>query len=279
MTLQFKIAPTFNAPVFAIHSSASNNTQWKHLVQELDARFDVIAPNLPGYGDLAITPDFSETGVAITAAPIIREIEKQRQPVHLVGHSQGGGVALKIALMRPALIKSLTLYEPATFHFLKSGDRTDKQMSAAINQVAGLLTASCQSDRPDLGMKQFIDFWNGDGAWNQSPPALRKKLAEQATIVMSDFARGFEETWTLSDLEQLEIPTLMLMGMASPKVAQHVATKITRAIPNARMAMLPGLGHMAPVFQPQWINPRIREHIAGVERPAVPCSWPQKSAA
>jgi pimeloyl-ACP methyl ester carboxylesterase len=277
--MQMKIQNTLTAPVFALHSSASSNGQWKQLKQELEGKYDVITPNLPGYGLTSLEQDFTLEGVASIAAPVIKEIQKYGTGVHIVGHSNGGGVALKVALMRPDLVKSLTLYEPATFHFLKSGTFEDKNLFAEIAQVSGLLTASVASDRPDLGMKQFIDFWNGNDSWEKLPLDLQAKLTGYATMVMSDFANGFSETWPLAQLQQLNIPTLMMIGMESPSVAQHAAVSIAHSIPGARLALLPGLGHMAPVFQSKWINPRIQEHIAKIERAATSLSWPHRSAA
>lgn len=53
--------------------------------------------------------------LADEAAPIIAAIERRGVPVHLVGHSYGGGVALYIAARHPERIASLTLYEPSAF--------------------------------------------------------------------------------------------------------------------------------------------------------------------
>ena len=169
MTMHMRIQNSSTAPVFALHSSASSSSQWKQLKQELETQFDVITPNLPGYGMSTIKQNFTIDGVAGIAAPLIQEMERYGRPVHLVGHSLGGNVSLKIALMRPDLIKSLTLYEPATFHFLNHGNSEDKSAFANINQVSGLLTANVASGRPDLGMMHFIDFWNGEGSWINYP--------------------------------------------------------------------------------------------------------------
>lgn len=279
MNIQSIDRSTSNAPVIALHSSASTGRQWLSLIEAMDPAFNVSAPDLPGYSATGLKPDYTQKGVAITAIPIIREIEKFSSQVHIVGHSHGAGVALKIALMRPDLVKSLSLYEPAAFHFLKDGTPEEKKHFSTIRQVHGQLTAAVASERPDQGMAQFINFWNEPEAWNAMSPDIRKLLTGQANAVMADFANGFTETWTLQDLTKLNIPTLMMVGMSSPEIAQYVATRIARTIPNTRLAMLPGLGHMAPVFQPHWVNPRIHEHIASVQFPRTPCVWPHRTAA
>lgn len=279
MNVQTNHASIFTAPVVALHSSASSSLQWRHLENALSDRFAVSAPNLPGYGGEAITVAPSKDGVRTVAEPIIQHIGAFGQPVHLVGHSFGAAVALKIALTRPDLIKSLTLYEPAAFHFLKSGDQQERALFDGISQISNSVSDNHAAGTPALGMQTFVDFWNGTGAWDKMPQHTQDNLSTLAPAIMSDFANGYTETWSLDDLADLQMPVLMLMGMDSPDVAQHVAMRIADAIPHSRLAMLPDLGHMAPVFEPDWVTPRIYEHIVNTERPVANCFWPQLSAA
>ena len=276
MIVQANITGTFSSPVVALHSSASNGGQWKSFTEFLSGRFEVTAPNLPGYGVQAVGIQREQGDVSKVAEPIIDLIAEFGQPVHLVGHSFGAAVALKIALLLPELVKSLSLYEPAAFHFLNSAGTKEQSLFETISKVAMSLN---QTGDNDTGMKTFIDFWNGAGAWNSLPPQKQECMAAVAPVVQSDFSHGFAETWTLEDLSSLSMPVLMMMGLDSPEVAQHASLLIANAIPQARLAMLPGLGHMAPVFEPDWVNPRIYEHIVNVERPIVNCNWPELSAA
>lgn len=279
MTVHTRLAGIFSAPVVALHSSASSSIQWKHLAGELDGRFMVSAPDLPGYGASQDVFADSSQGVATAASLVTEHIAEFGQPVHLVGHSNGAGVAIKVALMRPDLIKSLTIYEPASFHFLETGSDTDQAFHDEIRAVRDAVGRGLEAADADRGMEGFIDFWNGEGSWSALPEHSQAKLAALAPSILSDFACGFAENWTLEDLKALPMPTLVLMGMESPEIAQHVAAEVAAAIPQARLAMLPGLGHMAPVFEPEWVDPRICEHIVGTERPTANCYWPERSAA
>ncbi|WP_299723834.1 alpha/beta hydrolase [uncultured Tateyamaria sp.] len=268
-----------NAPIVALHSPASSSGQWRQLTAVLEDRFGVFAFDLPGYGRAPLTADGSQDGAACTAAPVIREIEKLGRAVHLLGHSNGGGIAIKVALMRPDLVKSLTIYEPATFHFLKDGSSTDKRLFQQIALISAQISHAAKEEDVATGMRQFLDFWNGEGFWDQLPLDARQRFSSMVTSIMADFAHGFAETWELSDLAKLDMPTLVMTGLDSPELSQHVAVKIAKALPRARMALLPELGHMAPIFQPEWVNPRIFEHVASAERPTKTCSWPNQAAA
>ena len=56
-------------------------------------------------------------------------------PIHLVGHSYGGGVALRFALSFPERLRSLTLIEPSCFHLLKTAT-VDAHLLDEIRAVA-----------------------------------------------------------------------------------------------------------------------------------------------
>ena len=279
MTFSHNVTEHSNAPVVALHSSASNSGQWNQLKSDLEARFDVFAYDLPGYGSAALIRDDTQTGAATSAVPVIAEIEKFARPVHLVGHSNGGAVAIKVALMRPDLVKSLTLFEPAAFHILARGKQYETHLFQHIRQLSDAVTGAAVQGNAGAGMQEFLDFWNGAGFWNSLPASRQARFARLIPAVMADFANGLAETWELAELATLTMPCLVMTGLESPEVAHHTSLAIAKAIPGAHIALLPELGHMAPIFQPEWVNTRIFAHVASAERPVANCSWPNQEAA
>lgn len=279
MNLTHTSPDTRNAPVIALHSSASNGGQWAMLANDLEGRFCVHAPNLPGYGKNCLTADTSKTGLASAASAVITEILQYNRPVHLIGHSNGGAIALKVAMLRPDLIKSLALYEPCMFHLLRNGDHTDKDLFAEITAISDALKAGCNVGNAEPGMRSFLDFWNGAGSWDRLPDQAKRKFSAIAGSVVSDFTRVFCEDWDIDQLKGLTMPTLFLMGMDSPQIAQRITGLVCNAMPGAQLALLPGLGHMAPVTDPEWVNLRLFDHVAKAERSATRCFWPLRTAA
>ena len=276
MTAPNIITDIFSAPVVALHSSASSGAQWKQLAAELDGRFTVSAIDLPGYGSRMA--DYGAPGIDGVADDIIGYLTGFGQAVHLVGHSFGASVALKVALMRPDLVKSLTLYEPVAFHLLENGDAEDRDQFAQVRRISTELSDSAAGGAIDCGLRAVVDFWSGHGTFDRSSEERRRKLSEMVPAVLQDFSRCFSEHWTLEDLSALTMPVLVLTGMDSPEIAQNVATKVANAVPQARLAILPGAGHMTPVHEPEWVNPRIYEHIVHAERPVANCFWPKMAA-
>jgi pimeloyl-ACP methyl ester carboxylesterase len=100
-------------PVVMLHGIGRSAGVWRNVVAALDQqRFRIIAFDLLGFG-ASPKPDWLEYNVDDHAASVIKSIEKlrTRQPVILVGHSMGSLIAVRVARLRPDLVKHLVLYE------------------------------------------------------------------------------------------------------------------------------------------------------------------------
>lgn len=252
------------SPVVALHSSASSSRQWQSLREFLEDRFTVIAPDLPGYGKNRDTGNVP--GLEGDAAPIIREIEEIGEPVHLVGHSYGGAIAMKIAMMRPDLLMSLTVYEPVMFSLMIGTTVKQMNLFGEVATVANSVQNAIMNGDPKAGMADFINYWNGEDAWLSLPDMVQEKLAALAETVNLNFCRAFEERTKLEDLKGISVPTMVMVGLDSPVATQHLGGIIAKAIPEAKLAMLPCLGHMAPIDSAEWVNARILHHISEIEQ-------------
>ncbi len=255
----------YGSPVVALHASASSSVQWRALTARMTGRHCVTAPDLPGYGQSNALSRSGRQGLADVAAPIAVLIARRPGPVHLVGHSYGAAVAVKIALMRPDLVRSLVLYEPVLVHLLREGGRRDRALLRQIDLVGRRLAEAVAGRVPEAGMSQFIDFWNGDGAWARTPSEVRDLLTRQAGQVVHDFAAGLSETWVASRCQGITCPTLMLSGEKSPAVTRRVAEIVVENIPTARHEEIPDVGHMAPVTHGELIGELIEDRIWQVE--------------
>ena len=105
--------------VIALHCSGAGAGQWQQLGEALGPAYTLFAPEHYGCERTGPWTGTHAFTLADEAARTIDLIDKSDRKVHLVGHSYGGGVALHVALARPARIASLALYEPSAFHLLK----------------------------------------------------------------------------------------------------------------------------------------------------------------
>ena len=141
-------------------------------------------------------------------------IERIGGPVHLVGYSWGGAVALKLAAWRPEAVRSLTVIEPSAFHLLRGGSDADRRLFEEVMAIGAAMDPAAGPARREAAMRLFIDYWNGDGAWARTQPAVARLLPALprpdpgASSAPSPARRAGS-----ADLGRIACPTLAVMGL------------------------------------------------------------------
>lgn len=248
-------------PVLCLHSNASSSSQWRALMDDLAPHLQVLAPDLLGAGRSAAWPVAGGARLQHeldALAPLLASLGGR---FHLVGHSYGAALALAIALAWPQRVASAALYEPTAFPLLNRPGPGDP----AATGIAAVATAAIAAvARGDLqaGAELFIDYWMGAGSWAAMPEARRGPVAESMRPIGQWTEALFAQPWSLAAISALPMPLLLLGGDRSPASARDVLPILAGALPQARLQVLPGLGHMAPVTHPGRVNPLIVEFLA-----------------
>lgn len=240
-------------PVLLLHSSGASSSQWRALAERLSARYRVVAPDLYGYGATAHWPGRGAFSLAHEAEIVHALLGHVGEPAHLVGHSYGGAVALRVARLRSALLRSLTVIEPVAFHLLE--DRSE------ITAVAARV-AQCVACGDYLGgFGSFFDYWCGPGSWDATPAAKRDAMAARLAKVALDFHATLNEPARLEDFGGLPLPTLVLQGACSPLPTRRICEQLARVLPESQLATIEGAGHMAPLTHRDSVNALIAAHV------------------
>jgi len=266
-------------PVLLLHCSGSSGAQWRALAASLGQQHDVIAPDLIGYGASAPWPKRGRFRLAEEAAGVRSVIGRLGEPVHLVGHSYGGAVALHIARTRPELLRSLTLVEPSAFHLLRGGDATDRAALFEISAVAAAAKAALDAGNYAGGFGRFVDYWSGPGSWAGMSAEKRAAFAPQLAKVVLDFEALLGEPAELEDVAGIELPTLILQGSATKLPSRRVCRRLRRALPRLAFKVVPGAGHMLPITHRDEVNRHIAAHIeANAVQPEAVTWKPRRQA-
>ena len=235
-TVYYEVTGTGD-PVVLLHGALGGSEAWLSQVPALaGAGFQVWAPDRSGHGRSPDVPGpFSYDAMAEQTAAFLDEVVSTR--VHVVGWSDGAVVGALLARHRPELVDRLVLI--------------GQYFDAAGEIPGGLLQqlASMRDTPPDF----FRDSYA-----HTSPDA-----PEHYTVVYGKTIDMVLD-WAglpLTELAKIGAPTLVLQGDRDEVRLEHSAAVAT-AIPNARLAVLPGT-HALPVESPHVVNPLLIDFLRG----------------
>ncbi|HET9715038.1 MAG TPA: alpha/beta hydrolase [Pseudolabrys sp.] len=247
-------------PVVLLHCTGGSGRQWNVIADALCARYQVLAPDLCGYGGTTHWPGHGSFNLAVETHLIHALIAKVGKPAHVVGHSFGGAVALQLALRHPEALRTLTLIEPAAFHLLRDGDELDDRAFREISDVATTIGSGLNCGDYRGAMRRFVDYWNGEGAWDALPQSQRAALASRIAKVALDFWSTLNDPARPRDLAELQVSALIISGEVSPLPARRICLHLVRTLPRAKLRTIAGGGHMLPDTHPGQLAALIAEH-------------------
>ena len=201
------------------------------------------------------------------------------EPVHLVGHSYGATVALKIAAMRPDKIQSLTLIEPAAFNAFWTAHGHMAPEAQGFARMGDTVQSLVAMGAPEQAMQRFIDFWNGKDAWRNSSPDLRSRLMTCLPQVVEDFRSLQADAMTSRDLSGIVCPVQIMHGTDSPEVMCALTSHLMRRLPFASELVVENAGHMLPLTDPHLTDPAIAAFLNRVDHLWQSCENPFAQAA
>jgi pimeloyl-ACP methyl ester carboxylesterase len=210
-------------------------------------------PALAGYDRAAWRPADAWT-LEAEAARIAPLLHEARDPVDLVGHSFGGAVALRAAMLCPKNVRSLTLYEPDLFHLL-AADPSSAGEYRSIVTVAQQLAELDDAGRAEEAARLLVTYWSGNEVWNRMRPRRRQAMAQQVPKIRSELQACLTARFDVSALCQRATRVWLVSGDRSPSAARRVVDLLGRKVPHALVVRLKGAGHMAPLTERARIAP------------------------
>jgi pimeloyl-ACP methyl ester carboxylesterase len=243
------------AAVACLHSSGSSASQWRALVAAGQDGYRFFAVDLYGHGR---SPHFAGADYSLAAeADAVLARLPASEPVHLVGHSYGGAVALHIAVAHPDRVASLTVFEPVLFGVL---DRASVEWGE-ITSIGSAIARAARAGAPEAASAAFVDYWNGADAWRRLPAEHQQRVQGRIVDIARHFEALFADPLPWASLRMLRVPTRVLCGADSPAPARAVCERLRR-LPAAGVEVLAGLSHMGPLTHAERVNARILDHVA-----------------
>ena len=223
-----------------VPGSCSTGAAWRPVTAYLKDRFRCITTSLPGYGRTQERRSAEDVSIRHQCEAVQEVIERAGEPVHLVGHSFGGLVALAVALAGRAKIASLTILEaPAVGLLYRSGE--EEHLAAISAMRDSYFGAYGQGKHDAIGT--MIDFYGGAGTFAAWPERVRSYAIETTPVNMLDWGGAYGFRPTPQALAALDLPTLICVGAQSHSSVRRANKLIHRAVPAARFAEIGGAAH------------------------------------
>ena len=224
----------------------------------------VYAPDLLGYGqtepwrgERRFETEMDMEVVRVLAGEI-------GAPMHLVGHSYGGRLALSFALERPAIVRSLGAYEPVSYGVLRSsGDQIGIQELEAYDHDGRFLDETFGGT--DAWIERFVDYWSGEGTWVSMSEQARQGFTRSARKLFEEVKDTCFDTTDHRDVAALTTPMLLLSGAESRLSARRVCAVLDACAAAAHHVELEDGVHMSPLLSPLDVNDHLLAHIDRVD--------------
>jgi len=264
--------------VFCVHGMSGAATNWTDFMGELAPDFACAALDLPGSGFSPPPATPAGYSVRALARTVARAIAESRPgPVHLVGNSMGGAVAVRVAATRPDLVRTLTLISPA-LPDLRISPSLLQFPVLSLPRLGALLMrgfARLPAERRVAGVARAC-FYDPSGI---HPDRFALEVAELHRRDQLDYGDGsligaaraltaeYLRPWPASlwrDAARVRVPVLALYGSHDRLVHPRGAARAARAFrgaPGAQVLLLPRTGHVAQMEHPAQVARRFREMV------------------
>ena len=200
--------------VVLLHGGMSSSASLlKSIGPSLARHYRVAAFDRRGHGRTGDTDDpFSYDDMATETIAFLKYLKRK---VFLVGHSDGGNVALLVAMRRPDLVRRIVVIG-ANYHF------------------EGLMPLASF----DVESEEFAQWAQRFGEHSPDGPEHARAVEEKTRVMTFS-----QPTLTTEDLATIAVPVLVMAGDDDVATLAHTCS-MYEAIPGAQLAIVPGTSHM-----------------------------------
>jgi pimeloyl-ACP methyl ester carboxylesterase len=237
-------------PLVLLHGLAERRQVFDRLVPHLAPHLRLVALDLPGFGSSPALAGggFDLGAVCARVESALAELGLERPA--LLGHSLGGGVAVRYAAERPGALRALALVAPAGLIATGAVRPSWRRPRAhALGRVALRVAAPLIAASSGLRERAFARVVGDPATLDRS---LARELLMGAAQGRSTPAAGIEIVYAgLRDrLDALTLPALVVWGGRDRVVSPRYAEPLRDALPDGRLLLLPHAGHVPMCEEP-----------------------------
>lgn len=255
-------------PLVLIHGIGSSWRVWKPVLQQLEARHEVLALSLPGYGD---SPPLEgvPTVPALTDA-VERELDAIGwDTAHIVGNSMGGWITGELAARGRArtgvAIDPAGLFTSKELKYSRRSLRRSHKLARLAAPIADRITANRVGRTLAFGQVQSRG-WRND--LEESAYAIRALAGSPSFLKTLDW---IEQNQAMPvGLDRIDCPFLVVWGTWDLLLPVRQAKRWERIVPGCEVQLLPRLGHVPMGDDPETVAGVIEEFVSRAKRTREP---------
>jgi len=242
-------------PLVLLHPFPVNARFWDPLLAAGVGDRPVLRPEAPGFGAAPPRDGWTIAGWADEVAETIAA-EAPGGRAAVAGASMGGYCALALAAAHPQRVEGLVLIDTR-------GEADDEATRAGRMATVARIAAE--------GLDPVLDALLPRLVAPDAPPAVRRALrdlaaAQSPAAVAAALHALAGRPDRRPDLPAVQVPTLVVVGEHDAPTPPAAARDLAAAIPGARLAVVPGAGHMSPMEDPAAVAALVRGHLEAMPR-------------
>ena len=227
-------------PLVMVHGTTADHLTWEPVLPELQRHFTVYAMDRRGRGESGDS-DGNAYDIERELEDVVAVIDSIDGPVNLFGHSYGAICALEAAL-RSDQVRSLILYEGG----FPAPEGTELYPPEALDRLRSQLEAGDPEGALTTFYRDIVKMSPEEIEMLRSLPVWPARVALAPTIPRELHAwESYVSNFDPARLAKLRTSTLLLLGSDSPALEKAAAEALDAALPDSRIAMMPGQAHVA----------------------------------
>lgn len=234
-------------PVIMLHAGVADSRMWQPQVEEFAKTFDVVRPDMRGFGDSELPP-----APWTPRADLLALVDELRlKPAHLVGCSMGGSLAIDFAIDHPERVSKLVVVGAGV-----SGQKQDPRHEGLYTEV------TAADERNDMKAVNEAEMY----LWLDGPYRPRGYVRQPLRDLFLDMnGRNLDADWSAAPMQSLEppaidrlseitAPTLVIVGDADLEPIRETADLLASSIRGARKAVIHDAAHLPNLEHPAEFN-------------------------
>lgn len=240
-------------PVVLLHAGVADHRMWEPQFEAFAKHFDVIAPDMRGFGRSELPP-----GRWSPIADVLGLIDSLHlKPVHLVGCSIGGGVAIDFALEHGERISKLVLVGPGVGGVQFGAKYKELFAEAEAAEKAGDRRAMVEADA-----RLWLDGPRRPAGYVKDP--IRQLFFAMDSNFDSDFEAAPIERLdppAAERLHEITAPTLLVVGDEDAPPIFDAVDMLMEKVPHARKVVIHDAAHLPNLEHPDEFNRIVLEFL------------------